>query len=175
MTKPWAFHSRSLPSLWEAMELVMKINKIIDLNNGLKAKRNRFCLWDVEKVSQRRSGELTGHEDFALVPRMVQVHSKHSVNMYNVRMDGWMNGFKWFQGFLGFCGEEKSELSIPGRRAWSRIQEGNGTPCTQSPSAGLTRPSSGMWSKLTSLSLTGHHLSRKELPLPRTPRPCGSR
>ena len=88
------------------MELVMKINKIIDLNNGLKAKRNRFCLWDVEKVSQRRSGELTGHEDFALVPRMVPVHSKHSVNMYNVRMDGWMNGFKWFQGFLGFCGKK---------------------------------------------------------------------
>ena len=94
-----------------------------------------------------------------LVPRMVPVHSKHSVNMYNVRMDGWMNGFKWFQGFLGFCGEEKSELSIPGRRAWSRIQEGNGTPCTQSPSAGLTPspadPSlGGIWARgLSSLDL----------------------
>ena len=65
-----------------------------------------------------------------------------------------MNGFKWFQGFLGFCGGEKLELSIPGRRAWSGIRGDKGTPCTQSP-AGLTRPSSGMWLKLTALSLTG--------------------
>ena len=40
MTKPWAFHSRSLQSLWETMKLVMKINEMIDLNNGLKVKRN---------------------------------------------------------------------------------------------------------------------------------------
>lgn len=38
MTKPWAFHSRSLQSLWETMELVMKINKI-----------NRFKQWTQSK------------------------------------------------------------------------------------------------------------------------------
>lgn len=42
-------------------------------------------------------------------------------------------------------------------------------------SAGLTRPSSGMWLRLTALSLTGRYLGHKELPLPRTPLPRGSR
>ena len=40
------------------------------------------------------------------------------------------------------------------RRDSSGIRGDKGTPCTQSP-AGLTRPSSGMWLKLTALSLTG--------------------
>lgn len=109
-----------------------------------------------------------------LAPRTVPAHSKHSVNMYNVRMDGWMNGFKWFQGFLGFCGGEMLELSIPGRRAWSRIQEGNGTPALRA----LCRAHPPILWDVVETHISVSHwasLQPKGASLPRTPRPRGSR
>lgn len=47
-------------------------------------------------------------------------------------------------------------MSVPGSKAWLRIQKGKGTYCPQMPSSGLTHPSSRMWLRLTALSLTGH-------------------
>lgn len=49
-----------------------------------------------------------------------------------------------FYEFLGFCGGENLEMSIPGSKAWLRIQKGKGTYCPQIPSSGLAHPSSRM-------------------------------